>query len=145
MAASMVNIYSLAMLLSGNRILLAKRSDKVSFGQGLYDLVGGKVEEGETVLQALKREVQEEIGLVLEPADCDLVHVLHRKGTDTEFLALCFKVDITRMAQPTNKEPEKHDEVQFFPLDALPTNILPAHQQIIDCIKKGIKYSEHGW
>jgi hypothetical protein len=73
------------------------------------------------------------------------VHALHRKATETEFVALCFKVDISKMDKPCNKEPNKHDDMQFFNIYELPENIIPAHKQVIECINEDIFYSEHGW
>ncbi len=41
----------------------------VSYSDGGIQLVGGHVEEGEDVIQALKRETQEEVGIVLDDED----------------------------------------------------------------------------
>ena len=45
------------------RILLLKRSDKEDIGIGTWEGVGGAVEEGESLEEALCREIQEEAGL----------------------------------------------------------------------------------
>ena len=47
---------------TGKRILIAKRGDHQHQG-GLWEFPGGKVEEGESVQVALKRELEEELGL----------------------------------------------------------------------------------
>jgi hypothetical protein len=72
------------------------------------------------------------------------VHTFHRKGIDTELVALVFKADISGMT-PANNEPDKHDDMKFFNLHQLPENIIPAHKQAIACITKDVRYSEHGW
>ncbi len=136
-------IYAIAFLYSGNSVLLVRRCN-AAYGNCLYSLVGGKVEPGESGIPALIREVKEEVDIDLTEHDLEFVHVLHRKGTESEFIALCFKADIT--GKPfRNVEPEKHDDIQLFPLDNLPANILPAHKQIIEAISKKQLYSEHGW
>jgi 8-oxo-dGTP diphosphatase len=140
----MVNIFVLAFLCTAQGILLLRRVG-ASFGDGLYSVVGGKVEPKETALQAIHREVLEETALDIPESSFELVHTLHRKGTETEFIALCFKVNVTNMPQPRNNEPDKHDDMRFFALDQLPENIIPAHHQIINCVQKNIRYSEHGW
>ncbi len=52
---------TLLYLLRGQQILLAMK--KRGFGVGKYNGIGGKVELGETVEQAMVRETQEEIGV----------------------------------------------------------------------------------
>ncbi len=49
------------------RILLAMK--KVRFGAGKYNGMGGGVEEGETPIEAVVREVQEEVGVSVAVAD----------------------------------------------------------------------------
>jgi len=46
---------------SEGKILLLRRSDNNSMYVGKWQLPGGKVEEGETALEAIMREVREEI------------------------------------------------------------------------------------
>ena len=140
----MVALYVIALLCVGDTVLLLRRHN-TGFGDGLYSLPGGKVEQGETARQAIKREIYEEVALDIPKSNFDLVHTFHRKGTEHEIIVLCFKVDITGMPTPTNQEPEKHDDMRFFNLNQLPDNIIPAHKQALECIQKGITYSEHGW
>jgi mutator protein MutT len=48
-------------------VLTLRRSAECSNNAGRWDLPGGKVEPGETVEQAIVREVAEETGLVIQP------------------------------------------------------------------------------
>jgi ADP-ribose pyrophosphatase YjhB (NUDIX family) len=52
---------------SGGRLLLARRAHEPFAGR--WDLPGGFVEEGEHPLDALRREIEEETGLVVEPGE----------------------------------------------------------------------------
>lgn len=52
---------TLLFLIQDNRILLAMK--KRGFGEGRFNGVGGKIEPGETIEQALIREAQEEIAI----------------------------------------------------------------------------------
>ena len=64
---------TLVFLLNDNRkdILLAMK--KRGFGAGKYNGVGGKVNEGETILDAAVREAHEEIGVTIKPSDLEKV------------------------------------------------------------------------
>lgn len=54
-------ITTLLLIIKNNKILLAQK--KRGFGVGRYNGVGGKVEAGETIEQAMIRETQEEINV----------------------------------------------------------------------------------
>jgi ADP-ribose pyrophosphatase YjhB (NUDIX family) len=49
------------------RVLLARRA--ADPGAGLWDLLGGFIEEGEEPLEALRREIEEETALQIEPGE----------------------------------------------------------------------------
>jgi len=139
----MVTLYVLALLCVGDELLLLRRHN-ASFGDGLYSIPGGKVELDETALQAISREVAEEVGLTLPESAFTLVHTFHRKGVGEYLIALCFIADATGM-HPKNMEPEKHDDMKFVALNELPGKMIPAHKQALECITRGIPYSQHGW
>lgn len=58
------------------RILLIRRSSNSVVDPGAWELPGGKLNYGETLRDALVREVQEETGLSVNPGA--VVHVGHR-------------------------------------------------------------------
>ncbi len=51
----------------GGRVLLARRAAEP--GKGRWDLLGGFIDEGETPLEALRREIAEEIGVDVDPGE----------------------------------------------------------------------------
>ena len=69
----MVTLFVLAFLVVGDQVLLARRVH-AKFGDGLYSMVGGKVEQGETAKQAIRREVLEEVALDIPEDKFKLVH-----------------------------------------------------------------------
>ncbi len=56
---------AIAVILNKGKVLIAKRKDNVHQG-GLWEFPGGKVELGETLIQALFREIKEELGIEIQ-------------------------------------------------------------------------------
>ncbi|MBN1888732.1 MAG: NUDIX hydrolase [Thermoflexales bacterium] len=56
-----------AVVFNGERVLLAQRNKQPS--QGAWTLPGGAIEAGETMRQAVEREVNEECGLVVHAGE----------------------------------------------------------------------------
>ncbi len=125
-------------------ILFIKRSLHLSFGGGLYALVGGKVEENESMRQATVREAFEEVGIHIELHDASLSHIIYFQGETRPCIAAAFTI-LSWQGEPFNKEPEKHDHVAWFDSNDLPTNIVPRHAKIIGHIKHGTLYCDEGF
>ncbi|MCV6587109.1 MAG: NUDIX domain-containing protein [Marinibacterium sp.] len=62
--AARTSDYACALILQENRILLGRRAPFRRAYPGCWDVIGGRVEAGETCAQALIRELDEEIGIV---------------------------------------------------------------------------------
>lgn len=50
-------------IIHNNKFLIVKRDDNDEIGAGTWEFVGGKIEFGEGLEDALKREVKEEVGI----------------------------------------------------------------------------------
>jgi 8-oxo-dGTP diphosphatase len=59
-----VYVVAAALVDGDGRVLLAQRPEGKSLA-GLWEFPGGKIEAGETVAQALTRELQEELGITI--------------------------------------------------------------------------------
>jgi 8-oxo-dGTP diphosphatase len=71
---------------SQGQILIARRHDDAHQG-GLWEFPGGKVEQGETVCDALARELHEELGIVVTPSSCtQLLEIRHDYSDKVVFL-----------------------------------------------------------
>lgn len=112
---------------------------------GFYSLPAGHIELGEPVTAALVRETREEIGLALNLAHCEFVHVQHRRSPDRmyyDFYFVCKQWDGT----PRMCEPNKCDDLRWFALNALPSNTVPYVRDILTrLLPAGEKYSESGF
>jgi len=102
------------------RILLGHRRDV-----DWWNLPGGGMEVGETVDEALCREVREETGLDVEVGQ--LVGVYSKPQKQEVVLAFRCRV-IGGTLQPT----EETRESRYFSPGALPTNTLPKHRQRVE-------------
>ena len=81
-----------AAIIRGGKVLVVRRARKPALG--VYTLPGGGVETGETLVQAVTREVREETSLKIEP----VALAGHREaivrdaqgGVERHFVILCF-------------------------------------------------------
>ena len=73
-----------AFILDGPRVLVIQRGRPP--GEGLWSVPGGRLEAGETIAQAVAREVREETGLTVEVGP--FVCVIERFGDDFHFVIL---------------------------------------------------------
>lgn len=133
-------------LVKEGEILLLRRKN-TGWSDGWYCTPAGHGEEGETMREATAREAKEEVGITINPADLEFVHVQHRWSEDLGghsrigfyFVAHAYDGEIVNM------EPDKCDDVQFFPLSDLPPNTIAPFKLAIECYTKGVTYSEFGW
>ncbi len=98
-------------------VLLAMK--KRGFGEGKWNGVGGKVEEGETVTQAVIREAQEEIGVGI-----DEEHLIARGEIEFSFehpndMHLLVHIFTTTVWEGTPSESEEMKPV-WYSFDSVP-------------------------
>lgn len=125
-----------------NKICLLLRKN-TGFCDGMYGLISGHVEEGESAIEGMIREAKEEANLFVEPNQLKVVHVLHRKSNrlDIDIFFECTNWKGTIK----NQEPEKCEALRFFPITELPPNIIPYIKNVIESISRREFYSEIGW
>ena len=110
------------LLIKENQVLLSRRY-QTGYEDGNYSVPAGHMESGETIREGTAREIYEEIGLSVNPQDLQCVHVMHRRGTD-ERVDFFFTLNNWNQ-EIENKEPEKCNDLRWFPLNDLPVNTIP--------------------
>lgn len=101
------------------RVLLARRAGGATNERGCWEFPGGRVEFGETLRDATRREFREEYGIEIDVLDLlgAFDHILAGEGE--HWVSLTFLARHVR-GVPFVAEPAKCSEVGWFTLDALP-------------------------
>lgn len=109
-------------------------------------LPGGGVEKGESATQAALREVQEELGLVLNSTALKPIFFMYRPPHDeTGERADYFFAVNSWAGEPTINEPHKCDELVWFQLDKLPESVPEYVRVAITRWLRGDIFSDYGW
>ena len=90
MQFSVIHVAVAAIIDDQGRVLLARRPDHVHQG-GLWEFPGGKLEPGESVTEALGRELQEELGII--PASQRPLLSIRHDYADSSVLLDVWRVD----------------------------------------------------
>ena len=130
-------------LVKNGKILLSRRF-QTGYEDGNYSMVAGHADGNETMREATAREAKEEANITIDPLKLQHILTMHRWCGDHERIGFYFTTDKWD-SEIKNAEPDKCDDLSWFPLNELPENTLPYIQTVIDCYKKGIIYSEFGW
>lgn len=137
-------LYATAILLlvKDDKILLCRRHN-TGWEDGNYGLMAGHIDGGESFSQALCREAKEELGITINPVDVRFFHATHHVS-NKEYIYMFFAAEKWQ-GEPKVCEPDKCDDVRWFPMDALPSNVTPNIPFLVDCYRKGVAYSEDGF
>ncbi len=126
-------------LIDEDRILLLKQT---SSNGGKYSLVGGKVEDDETPVEALIRETREEAGITVYRRDMELVHTLHKRKEKERRLTLYFRASRYK-GELRARERSKFKAASWHNLHQIPTNLSPTVKFVLNQLATGAKYSEY--
>jgi len=127
------------------QVLLGLRHPDSAFAGRTWHLLAGHC-EAESATACLVREAYEEAGLVIDPADVELVHTVHmvnRPGAQPR-IGLFFRAR-TWEGVPELKEPDKCVAWQWWSAKDLPEPIVLYARTAIEGITAGRAYSELGW
>ena len=125
-----------------NQVLLAKEKiPDIWMENGIF-AGSGHVDENEAAMQAVVRELKEEIDIVVDIKEVEFAHVSHRVGTNgiRTYFDIYFLV---KNYSGTAKiaEPDKCSELKWFDIDNLPDDMIDIRREVMFYQMK--KYSEY--
>ncbi|MFI1450886.1 NUDIX domain-containing protein [Streptomyces virginiae] len=140
------NIVGVHLYLERNgQVLLGLRHPDSAFAGSTHHFLAGHCEQ-ESAVTCLVREAAEEAGLVIDPGDVDLVHVVHEVNEPggRPRMQLVFRARRWQ-GTPEVREPDRCVSWGWWPADDLPEPVVPYTRAAIDGIRAGRLYTELGW
>ncbi|MFE6104691.1 NUDIX domain-containing protein [Streptomyces laurentii] len=127
------------------QILLGLRHPDSPYAGGSWHVLAGHC-EAESATACLVREAYEEAGLVIDPADVELVHTVHMASPHGALprVQLFFRARRWK-GTPELREPDKCVAWRWWKGGDLPEPIVPYTRTAIDGIQAGRTYTELGW
>lgn len=111
-------------LICDDRVLLAhRRPDKHAY-PNVWDLPGGVIETGESELDALTRELNEELGVQIVTSSASHLCRLTAGPAEEPALLSAWLVHDWQ-GTPANVAPEEHDDIGWFSVEEFPP---PGHR-----------------
>ena len=122
-----INVVAAVIHDGGNILCARKGTAKYSYISGTWEFPGGKIEPGETMAKALRREIREELAMGIEVGD--LIMSLRHEYPDFTINLHAFRCSPLPGESPTCLE---HAELRWLPPQKLPTlNWAPADADLI--------------
>jgi 8-oxo-dGTP diphosphatase len=118
------------------KILLGKR--KGSHGSDEFGGPGGHAEYGETLIQTVERELEEECGIVIKDIRMLCVSDL-TKYSPKQYVDIGFTAEWVS-GEPQVLEPDKLESWDWYGLDELPENLFGCVNSYLESIKTGKNY-----
>jgi 8-oxo-dGTP pyrophosphatase MutT (NUDIX family) len=130
----------------GGDVLLARRSG-TGYADGLLNAPSGHLEPGEDVREAVIREASEEIGVRLSPGELSVALVMQHRAPDATAARTGWfftaEYEPGRLPEPFNREPAKCSELAWYPLDALPADMVAYCRAGLDAYRAGERFVLH--
>lgn len=136
---SVLAVY-LIVIKDGKTLLYLRQNS--GYCDGMYSLIAGHVEKGETIEEAMIREANEEAGMELKPSNIELLSIMHRKSVADDRVDFFFKLK-NWDGEIKNSEPEKCREMKFFDLKKMPSNTIAYVKKAIESSLNGIFFCEY--
>lgn len=124
--APSVNVY----IINQGKVLLSRRAN-TGWLDGHLCAPGGHVEKGETPTIAIRREIEEELGVTVTAEDLEFLCVAARNVPPIEYVAYEFVIR-DKAYEFRNAEPHKCSGLVWADIENLPEDVIPDFRTIIE-------------
>lgn len=100
-------------------LLFQKRAACKERNANKWSKTGGHVDSGETAEQGVIREVEEEIGIHLEPKDLELIEVFKSREKTNKYFAYDYFVVVNYKIEEYTLQEEEVSEVKYFTIEEI--------------------------
>jgi 8-oxo-dGTP pyrophosphatase MutT (NUDIX family) len=137
----MISAAHLFLIREGQVVLLRRLN--TGYEDGKYSVIAGHLNGSEEVKAAARREAHEEVGIEISPWDLQVVGVMHRRSNDERIDV--FLTAASWSGRIVNREPGKCDQLDWYGLDQLPTNVIRYVRRALENYRRGIWFDSYGW
>ncbi len=136
-AKKFIGVGAGVVIIKDHKTLLVKR--RSSHAHGHYGSLGGHVEYGESPVEAVKREAQEELGITLK--NIQFASCLNMIKYGKHYIDISFVAEI-ESGIPRICEPDKVESIGWYDLDNLPTPLFEPVKIVLEALKTKKAYYE---
>jgi mutator protein MutT len=133
-ARTLPRLVACAVIIRDGNVLLERRAPSGVAGlDGMWDLPGGKLECGETVVECLIREIAEELSICIRPTRL-LPHLptsdwVYADGERRHWVLAAYECDLI------SGEPACNERLQWFDMKGLPPEMLEADRRLLTLVR----------
>jgi len=125
------------LIVENGKTLLTQRIGKL--GGGTYGSLGGHVEFGESLIEALQREAMEELGITLK--DIEFLVCSNIRRYSKHYIDISFTAKI-EAGEPKIMEPDKIASLGWYNLDDLPSPLFEPIITALEALKSNQRFFE---
>lgn len=121
------------------------RRVNTGYHDGLLNLPAGHIDPGETPIEAIVREVKEEVGIEVPGDELMFLHTQYNRNVSegkADRTHYYFKYELPAEIEPFNAEPDKCSETFWVPVGERIDEFFPFMRGAVEAILAGERYSE---
>ena len=127
------------LLLADGEVLLGRRAN-TGYADGAYEPPSGRLAERETLEEAALRVADAQVGIVLDPAQVTLAHVMHDVSGAGR---MAFFLTADDWQGEPGTATKSYSDLGWFPLSELPANMIDRARVAVRNFAAGARFSTY--